>query len=460
MKIACLGAGGLYFSRPLGDIAACEDLHGAQIALYDIDHERAGLMAELGRRFSAEANAGLAVDVSHSLAEAEDGADFVLASIGGAGSSGALGYYESPTHINDCIICARHGVYQIVGDTAGPAAMAAALRSVPVYLDICREIEKRAPRAILLNHANPMAVLCRAMGKYANVRCVIGICHGVQAGITHAAKILDVPASELDAVWIGTNHYYWFVRLCHRGRDVLPEIWERAAETPPDRKNRMCYELSRIYGHWVTYPADDHVIEFYPFLTQAASARDIPYEMASYGHGKANLPYFTGAKTIEDVRARDRAMSREDMLREYRGKLEEAKLPDATADPLLGEGTARLIADIAMGRRGVHILNVPNRAAVPNLPAEAVLEVECVTDSQGVRPVYMGEAPLALEGLLRKRLAWQEMVVDAAVKGDRGLALQAMMLDESAIAPEKSRLLLEELLQNSKGMLPQFGLGA
>ena len=125
----------------------------------------------------------------------------------------------------------------------------------------------------------------------------------------------------------------------------------------------------------------------------------------------------------------------------------------------MGEGTARLIADIASGRRGVHILNVPNRGAVPNLPPEALLEVECVTDSSGVRPLYMDNAPPVLEAMLRKRIAWQELVVDAAVKGDRQLALQAMMLDEQAIPPDKSAALLDELLLNSKGMLPQFGLG-
>ena len=299
MKLACLGAGGRYFARPLGDIAVCEDLHGSDIALYDIDHDRCEIMAEKARGFSAETGAGLNVTVRATMEEAVDGADFVLASIGGAGSSGSLGYYESPVHTSRCLISAKHGVYQLIGDTAGPAAMAAALRSVPVYLNICREIEKRAPSAVLLNHANPMAVLCRAMNKYTDVRCVIGICHGVQGGIRHAAEILEIEPAELDVVWIGTNHYYWCTRLCHKGKDVLPELWRRVADKEPDPKRRMSYDLARLHGYWLMYPEDSHAVEFYPYLSQQGLDDPLLSAMTSRGHGEKLLPYYKGEKTID-----------------------------------------------------------------------------------------------------------------------------------------------------------------
>ena len=93
---------------------------------------------------------------------------------------------------------------------------------------------------------------------------------------------------------------------------------------------------------------------------------------------------------------------------------------------------------------------------VPNLPDYANVEVEAVTDSRGLRPIYTGPAPVALMGLLQKRIAWQELVADAAVKGDRGLALEAMMVDEMAIVPEKAEAMLDELLASSSALLPQF----
>jgi alpha-galactosidase len=104
----------------------------------------------------------------------------------------------------------------------------------------------------------------------------------------------------------------------------------------------------------------------------------------------------------------------------------------------------------------VFINNIPNAGAVPNLPATGLLEVEAVTDSTGVRGITVGDCPPVLKGILEKRLAWHELVVDAAVKGDRKIALQALLLDEMAIRPDKAAAMLDELLAASKDLLGQF----
>ena len=456
MKIACIGAGGWYFTRPISDFALCEEIHGSEIVLYDIDRERAELMAKMGRRLSRQAGARLRFKNAKSLAEAVDGSDFVLCSIGGIGGSGVSGYYESPTHLGDKVICAKYGIPQIVGDTCGPAAMMAAFRSIPIYLDICRVVEKRAPQAVLLNHANPMAALCRSMTKYSSVGCIIGICHGVQGGVSHAAAILGIPPRELETVWIGTNHYYWFIRMRHQGVDVMPRFWAEIRKQKPAPGHQMCADLSRVYGHWIVYPEDDHVIEFYPYLAQVEDPTKLPFGMSEKGYGKRMKPLYSGQESIAELRKADIAASRKEMLKEYARNLGKIALPQNASDPITGEGTARLISDIAGGQRNVHICNVPNRGAVPNLSQEAVLEVEAVTDSAGVRPLWAGEAPLPLEALLHKRIAWQELVADAAVKGDRKLVLQAMQVDETAIPPRQSERMLRELMANSRGMLPTF----
>lgn len=456
MKIACLGGGGWYFTRPISDFAVCKDIRGSEIVLYDIDRDRAGLMAKMGRRLSRQAGARLRFKNATTLVEAIDGSDFVLTSIGGTGASGAGGYRESPVHLGDQLICTRHGVPQIIGDTCGPAAMMAAFRSIPIYLNICRKLERHAPQAVMLNHANPMAVLCRAMNKYTSVKCVIGICHGVQGGIVHAASILNIPPQELETVWIGTNHYYWFIRMLHRGVNVMPELWRRVQEQAPAPGRQMSTDLSHVYGHWIVYPEDNHVIEFYPYLAQVKDPCDLPFGLSKFGDGKRMNLLYSGEETLADLRRRDRAVSRKDMLKEYARNLSKVKLQENVKEPMMGEATGRLIADIAVGRRNVHICNVPNRGAVSNLPPDAVLEVEVVTDSTGVRPVWMGEAPIALEALLRKRIAWQELVVDAAVKGDKKLALQAMQVDENAVPPRTSEKMFGKLMANSRDMLPTF----
>ena len=369
--------------------------------------------------------------------------------------SAALAHlWAASAHIADMIIPARYGVYQIVGDTTGPAGMMMGLRSIPVYVNICREMEKRCPGVVLMNHSNPMAPLCRAMVKYTDIQA-IGICHGVQGGIKDAASVLGVSPHDLNTVWIGTNHYYWFTRICDKnGEDLYPEFWRRVDERGPVAGQLMSSRLSRIYGYQITYTPDSHVFEFYQFPAQIPDAESIPYGLRSHVHGTD----YSDLELKEEPEMSDaqRQEMRQKQLKRFEAGLENVKLPGGLSDPLTGEGVGALIEDIALGRRRIHIANIPNEGAISNLPAHAIVEIEGVTDSCGVRGVHMGEAPLWLKGFLEKRIVWQELVTDAAVKGDRNLALQALLLDEMAIMPEKAEAMLDELLAASRDLLPQF----
>jgi len=450
LKIACLGGGSLYFPRALGDLAWRKDLSGSEIVLYDLDGEKAECMAEKGRDYARQAGADLAIRSVSSLGEALDAADFAVTSIGGSGAEITTDVYRSTYHEADISIPRKYGIHQVVGDTCGPAGMMMAFRSIPAYLAICREMEKRCPGAILINHSNPMSVLCRAMRKYTGIN-IIGLCHGVQGGIRHAAKILEIPARELECVWIGTNHYYWFTKVRHNGKDVYPELMKRVAAQPPEKRSALSARLSRIYGHQIVYSEDDHIIEFYPFLTQLPRGRDdLPEGLAESDR------QFNGAADV--IRAIKAPVSnvRNEFMKKYQSVLGQITLTDQSTDPFAGEGLAAMISAIAYGRRELCIVNIANQGAVSNLPWTAEIEVEAVTDSCGVRPIHVGEAPLALKGILEKRFVWQELVADAAVKGDRQLALQALMSDEMAIWPDKAEKMLDELLNASKNLLPQF----
>jgi alpha-galactosidase len=456
-KIVCLGGGSLYFRRALPDLAVVEGLAGSEIILYDIDTEKAELMAQFGRRLADLSGTGLRVRACSDLTEAVDGADFAISSIGGAGRS-RRGVYDTSLHKHDLLIPARYGIYQLIGDTCGPAAMMMAFRSIPAYLTICHEMEKRCPGVVFLNHSNPMAVLCRAMIKHTGINSVIGICHGVQGGIVRVARILGVPPEELDTVWVGTNHYHWFTRIYHRGHDVYPELRRRIASRESSEGEVMTTKLSEIYGYQIAYPPDDHGIEFYPFLAQVQDGRGMPYglgEEVVARYGEDLYGDLTPRKEPE-VSETDLEIQRQKHLQDYAAELARTSLPEKPSDPVTGEGLGRLIEDITLGRRGVYIVNIPNRGAIPNLPDYAIVEVEGVTDACGVRPVYTGEAPLSLMGLLQKRIAWQELVADAGATGDRRLALQALLLDEMAIVPEKAEKMLDELLASSDELLPQF----
>jgi len=216
--------------------------------------------------------------------------------------------------------------------------------------------------------------------------------------------------------------------------------------------HRMTQALSEVYGHRIVYPDDAHALEFYGFLSQAPDADHLPYDQRFGGH--SDLPRHGVFAEVEDGATAE--ARRQERLVQLERELGEIGLPGPNASWLDGEGLGVLIASIATGRRHVHIVNVENRGSIPNLPDYANVEVEAVTDSTGVRPIYAGPAPIALMGLLQKRIAWQELVADAAVKGDRSLALQAMIVDEMAVVPEKAKAMLAELLASSRDLLPQF----
>ena len=450
-KIVCLGGGSLYFRRALPDLLISPDLAGSEVVLYDIDAEKVQMMAEMGQRLAERAGTGFRVRSTVELADAVDGADFALSSIGGSGAEITRNVYDSNFHNADIRIPIKYGITQVIGDTCGPAGMMMALRSIPAYIQICREMEKRCPGAILFNHSNPMAVLCRALHKHTGIN-VIGICHGVQGGLAYAAEILELPVEDLNCDWIGTNHYFWFTRVMNRNVDVYSELMRRGAERNAPEGKRLSATLSQIYGHHIVYPSDDHIVEFYPFLSQTSGdVKNLPYGMTEslkrHGYDPSKPPPSTEPPG-PDVRA--------SFFESYQNMLDEVELPEKPDDSITGEGLASLVGDIAHGRRRVHIVNVANQGAIPNLPPTAEVELEGVTDYSGVRPIQTGEAPPVLKGILEKRFVWHELVADAAVTGDRSLALQALMVDEMSILPEKAEAMLEELLLASKDLLPRF----
>lgn len=449
-KIVCLGGGSVYFHWGMTDLVCQDALAGSELVLYDLDKQKIELVAGMARKLIRQAGTLMKVRTTTVLADAVDGADFAISAIGGSGAEVTSNVYASRFHDADMRIPTKYGIHQVIGDTAGPAGMMMALRSVPVYIEICREMERRCPKVVLFNHSNPMAVLMRAMHKYTSINA-IGICHGVQRGYERASALLGVPAHELECTWIGTNHFYWFTRVLHNGRDVYDQLREKVRTSAP-ADTRMTASLAEIFGYLLVYPCDDHVVEFFPYLTQVPQGqRDLPYELAksAFRHSFDESKSPTTKASPEERAA---------FFKEYRKMVNGVTLPpaDQRSNGFCGENVGGIMSAIATGRRQLCIANIRNCGAIPNLPLDAEVEIEAVTDHVGVRGVHMGDCPRVLKAILEKRFVWQDLVADAAVTGDRKLALQALMVDEMAIWPHKASNMLDELLTASRELLPQF----
>src|SRR3954468_20264803 len=216
-KVAFVGAGSTVFTRNLvGDLLALPELADTTtIALMDIDAERLRASELVARRLVEARRARARVEATLDRAAALDGADYVVTSF-------QVGGYR-PSTVVDFEVPKRFGRRQTIGDTLGIGGMMRGLRTIPVLLDVCRDMEDLCADALLLNYVNPMAMLCWAVGEASPVRAV-GLCHSVQHTAAELAADLDVPVSELDYHVAGINHLAFFLRFERHGEDLYPAL--------------------------------------------------------------------------------------------------------------------------------------------------------------------------------------------------------------------------------------------
>ena len=434
----CFVGGGSYQWTPklLTDIALMKDLAGT-IVLHDIAPEPLEEMRRLGTKIMAAADADFVVEANPDLAESLREAEFVILTI----TTGGLEAMRK-----DLDIPLRYGIYQSVGDTVGPGGLARALRNVPVVLDIARTIERVCPDAWLLNLTNPLTVLTRSVTKTTTVK-TIGLCHELLGVRGAMMRMFGANADDFEMRVAGTNHLIWLLDLKIGGRDGFELVREYAAggrqvplkstsgghRAPFQDRWKLKLALFETYG---SLPAagDRHLAEFFPsFLTDETGAGE---------------DYGVLLTTIEH---------RYDMLREFQASVR-AWLDGSRPLPLERslEESADIIAAIANGRSVRAIVNLPNRGQIDNLPREAVVETLAEVGAAGAIPLSVGALPPGVLNTVHPHVVNQEMLVDAALTGDRRLALQALVNDPLVRDFRSAPKLLDELLEAHAELLPQF----
>lgn len=428
-KIALLGGGSAYFETAIAEIAMTPALTGSEMVLYDINPESMSTMENLGRRICEQSGTRMTISATTDLESALDGVEYAVSSIGPHGPDAAW-------HEEDMRIAAKYGIIQTTGDTVGPGGLSAALRLVPIYVEIAEAMEKHCPDLILLNHSNPMVPICRAISKYSGI-CVMGLCHGAQGTESYLSEVLGIDRAEMEFTMVGVNHMLWVTEIRHRGRDVYPLLHDKLAERGDDAGHIFAKKLFDVYGY---YPVnnDRHIIEFFPFLRQARTPAELPYQLQFRG----------------DMLANARSQRREDWEARSKRAMGEAeiKLPEKPSP----ENVGGLIAAMATGQAQTHLVNIPNRGAIPNVPDWAIVEIVAMLTPTGPRGLYTGPIPENVLSWTLTTIYEQELVVEAAVKGDRRLALQALVNDPQIISIEEAESLLEDLLEVRADQLPRF----
>ena len=405
MKVTFIGAGSTVFAlNLLGDILSYEELRDCEIALHDINQERLDTTEAVVLKAVEKLQAPTRVTATLDRREALNGANYVLTMI-------QVGGYR-PATVTDFEIPKRYGLRQTIADTLGIGGIMRGLRTVPVLVDIARDMEELCPDAPLLQYVNPMAINCWALSELTTIRTV-GLCHSVQGTAGELAKDLEIPVEEIDYVAAGINHMAFYLHFRHKGRDLYPDLQRIAMDGTMPSHNRVRYEILRRTGYFVT-ESSEHFSEYVPWFIK----RDRPDLIERF-----NIPLDEYPRRCERQIAR---------WEQARSDLQAGRFELNTSRS--NEYAAGIIHSMETGEPRVVYGNVPNDGLISNLPQGASVEVPCLVDRNGVQPTAVGALPTHLAALMQTNVNVQALTVEAIVTGNRESVYHAAMLDPHTAA--------------------------
>ena len=429
-KVAIIGAGSIVFCKTLIlDILQTEGLQDTEFALMAPSTTRTSQVDRFVKRVIKANGLPASSYVTTDRREALRDADFVIATFQIGGVQG-FDY--------DVNIPLKYGVDQCIGDTMGPGGIFRALRSIPVAVDMARDMEELCPRALLLNYVNPMAMVCWAIGT-TNVEFV-GLCHGVQTTMDLISGYVGVPKDEIDFVEAGINHMGWFLRLEHNGRDLYPLLRERFEQPGYYVNEKVRGETFRHFGYFMT-ESTGHLSEYLPYFRKNQKALDLYCDEPAFG-GETGAYLGWCASVAEHYQG-------EDMLAS-----ESSELP-----PRSIEYGSYVIEAMKTGRTFKLYGNLINGGMITNLPADCCAEGPLFVDRTGVHKTIVGALPSQCAALNMTNINAQRLAVEAAFSGDPEQIVHACALDPLASAVltlKEIREMAAEMLEAEKQWMPQF----
>ncbi len=423
MKVATIGGGSTYTPELVnGFIERHERLGLRELWLVDIDAARLDTVGGFAQRMVAAAGQPFAVHLTTDRRTALDGADFVTTQVRVGGMAARRG---------DEYLGRR---WDLVGqETTGIGGMANALRTVPVIMGVARDMQELCPEAWLINFANPSGLVTEALQRYAPQTRTIGLCNGpigYQMRVARALGIDDPFSVSLD--YLGLNHLAWIRGARVGERDVWPEMWAGAiAEAADSDHPVVSAEVLRRLGVICT-----------SYLRYYYNTEAVLREQRKGGPSRAE-------RVMEIER---------DLLAQYRDPAL-TKLPEE----LMLRGGAyystvavQLIEAIATDLGQEHIVNTRQAGAIPGVPKDWVMELPCRVGADGPQPLPGQPLPAFADGLLRAVKSYELLTAEAAVTGDRDLALQELLVHPLGPDADVALDVLDDMLETNGAHLPQF----
>jgi alpha-galactosidase len=434
-KIAFIGAGSFGFTRKLvKDILTFPLLCNSTIALMDINSERLDYIKRAVDRIVAEGQYSAKVVATTDRIEALKGADAVICTI----LAGGVQVWR-----HDIEIPKKYGVDTNVGDTRGPSGIFRALRTIPVMVSICRDMEKHCPDAILLNYTNPMAMLCRAMQRETSIK-VSGLCHSVQGTAAMLARWIGAPIEEITFTCAGINHQAWYVKYEWNGKDAYPLIQQAVKKPEIYNEELVRNEMFIHLGYYLT-ESSGHNSEYNWWFRKRP---DLIEQYCTHSTGWNPGVY---AYILDSYLSRDQ---------EWKSKIQEWLDDPKPLDLTRGHEYAAYIVNAYMGGEPYKFNgNVPNTQLITNLPEGACVEVPVYADRQGFNPIHVGALPPQCAALNNISVAVEEMAVEGCLSGDPTMVFRAIAYDPltaAVLSLAEIRQMVNEMFAQNKDHLPTF----
>jgi alpha-galactosidase len=429
-KVAIIGAGSIVFCKTLMlDIMATPGLEGTEFALMAPSTTRSSQVEAFARRVIQKNGLPATAWITTDRREALRGSDYVIATFQVGGVKGFEADYQVPM---------RHGVDNCIGDTMGPGGIFRALRSIPVTLDMARDMEELCPNALLLNYVNPMAMICWALGT-TKVNFV-GLCHGVQTTMDLISGYVGLPKSEIDFLCAGINHMAWFLKLEHQGLDLYPTLRERFEQPEYYVNEKVRGEVFRHFGYFMT-ESTGHLSEYVPYFRKNQKALDLYCDEPAFGG--ATGAYLKWCQYTAE---------------KYAGRDLLADEP-TTIPPRSIEYGSYVIEALQTGRTFKLNGNVRNDGMISNLPGDCCAEGPIYVDKTGLHKTIVGDLPAQCAALNMTNINVQRLAVLAAMSGDPEHIVHACALDPLSAAMltlKEIREMAADMLEAEKPWLPQF----
>jgi len=435
-KITFIGAGSLGFTRELvRDILTFPLLQDATLALMDIDAERLDFSERAVERIIKMGNYPAKVTATLDRAEALSGADVVLCTILAGGT-------EVWRH--DIEIPKKCGVDTNIGDTRGPSGIFRALRTIPVMLDIVKDMERHCPGAVLLNYTNPMAMLCRALQRSTFIP-VTGLCHSVQGTAEMLAGWIGAPMDEITYTCAGINHQAWYMEYKWKGQDAYPLIRQAVTERPEVYNEEIVRNEMFLHLDYYVTESSGHNSEYNWWFRKRP---DLLEKYCTHGTGWNPGEYAFILKEYQQNEVTWKDEARQWFAEETPISLERGH-----------EYAAHIINALKGGAMYKFNGNVPNMNLVTNLPQGACVEVPVLVDQSGFHPMPAGALPRQCAMLTNLSSSIEENAVEAALTGNPRLAFQAIAHDPltaAVLSLAEIKTMVNEMFRQNKPHLPQF----